>query len=491
MTAKNRKNNSSEKNASSSPDDVAKKSMKSNGVNVTVPQGSGSGSWVTFVAALCYIVLVAAAGFAAFYLQQVLEEVNQINKNNEESVKKNAELTRKMENVVQQVDSLRSAIDGVESALTTTRVELEGVNRAVRKGDSETRRVEEALLKLQNDLLRDLSDGIGEVKQAREQDFSSLEKTVGQRLAEVSDSIAASVEEFAEAQRETQGQLAGLKARLGDIEEPALIKQELSAIAEVVAELSTSKQATEASADSLREQISSVGAELQTRNQEVASLSKEVETVRLLVQETTGSLRQSISTAEDDVKALTDKTETLEGGLGMVTETLLSLEKELQAKASQTETLEGRVTTADEKVESLLTKCNTHESALATQGQAIDTAKASLQGEVGALKGHFEELHANFAALTGTLGSKSSSIFKQIEEYGKKLDSLEQSTKSGSPTATAKKLETLSSAVHGLEGKAAKLESHEKAISALQDSLKKTMTSLEILSKTPNKNKKV
>ena len=102
---KNRKSNTSEKNSAPSiQDDVAKKIQKtSNGVSGSAPLGSGSESWVKLTAVVCYIVLVAAAGFAAFYLQQVLEEVNEVSTKNEESLKKNAELTRKMENVLQQV----------------------------------------------------------------------------------------------------------------------------------------------------------------------------------------------------------------------------------------------------------------------------------------------------------------------------------------------------------------------------------------------------
>lgn len=107
MSVKNRnKHNSSEKNSSSNnQDDVAKKSPKSsNGVSSgPAPQGSGSGTSLKLIAALCYIVLVAVAGFAAIYLQQVLEEVHQISTKNKESAQKNAELTRQMEGVLQQV----------------------------------------------------------------------------------------------------------------------------------------------------------------------------------------------------------------------------------------------------------------------------------------------------------------------------------------------------------------------------------------------------
>lgn len=496
--AKNRnKSSSSEKNSiPSNQDDVAKKIPKtSNGVGGSAPHGSGSESWVKLIAVLCYIILVAAAGIAAFYLQQVLEEVHEVTTKNEESIKKNAELTRNMENVLHQVESLRSSVDGLESALGTTRAELEVASRAVRKGEGETRRVDDALQRLQNELLRDLSDGIKEVKEARERDFSSLEKTVEERLAELSRSIAASVAEFTEAQGEARSQLADLKSRLGDMEDPSMIKEELSAIVETVAELSATQKAAEASDDSLREQITAVGAELQTRNQEVGSLSQDVEAVRVLVQETSGSLRQSLMGAEAGVQALTDQAQNLQGGLDLATSALQSLEKELQAAVSRAERrsddLDERLRTSEDngkslgavvsdlssKVEALLDKFE-YESAQRDQWQAVEKV---MQGELEALRTSLRELQSNMAALSGSqskLVAKDSSFLEQIEGLKSRL-----------ATQSPEELEKLRSTVNGLVQKAAKLEKHEAAISALQSELQKTIGGLAALSQSPKHEK--
>ncbi|CDQ79465.1 unnamed protein product [Oncorhynchus mykiss] len=437
MTARHRnKNNLSEKTASPTQDDVAKKSPKPSSNGSPSIQGSGSGSWVKVIAALCYIALVAAAGFAAIYLQQVLKEVHQISSRNEETVRENAEVAHKVENVLQRVDNVRGAVDGLESALGIMRAEQEVGSRAVRKGEVEIRRVEEALQRLQNELLVDLSEGIKEVKEARERDFSSLEKTVEERLGELSASIAASVTEFTEAQGETQSQLADLKARLDDMEDPELIRQELSTIVDTVAGLSATKQATDESAYSLREQIAAVGVELQTRNQEIASMSQEVEA---------------------GIQALTDQDQSLQSSLELATEAQHSLEKELQGESARAEQrsdgLEVRLKVVEEggdslaasltdltsKFEVLLAKYDSHESTLAAQGTAAEKARATLQGELEELKGSLGELQSN--------------------------------------------LEKLKSTVDGLVGKAAKLESHEKAIEALQGSLQKTISSLEALTK--------
>lgn len=114
MTAKNRhKSSSGEKSPASSQDD-AKKSPKisssssgssSNGVSGPAPQGPPrSGSCLTLVAStLFYIALIGAVGFAAFYLQQVVEEMRTTSAGQEESARLSAELGSKMDSVVQQV----------------------------------------------------------------------------------------------------------------------------------------------------------------------------------------------------------------------------------------------------------------------------------------------------------------------------------------------------------------------------------------------------
>ncbi|XP_056133664.1 cytoskeleton-associated protein 4 [Lampris incognitus] len=514
MTAKNRNKQSSAVKAvapAATQDDAPRKSQKSpaNGAGGgPAPQPSGSGICLKLASALFYVALAAAVGFSAFYLQKMLEEVHQLRLQHGERARENTELAEKMESAVQQVESLRSVVDGLESALGVTRVELEGATGRLKRSEVETRRVEEALQKLQNDLLRDLSEGISEVKEARERDFSSLETTVEDRLAELSRSIAASVAEFTEAQGEVQGQLADVKSRLGEMEEPALIKQELSAIVNTVAQLSTARQVAEASGDLLREQIGIVRAELQTRNQEVSSLSEEVEAVRTMVQETVGNLKQSVTAAEANTQVLNDQALTLEGEVKQISEAVHTVQEEMQVAAAQTQKrsyeLEVRIK-ADEdsgesmavsvsaltsKVESLLAKYDSYESTLAAQGQAGEKARARLENELEALKSGLEEFQSNLAALGGAqskLASRDSSLGEQVEELEKRLVALEGSNKTGSNTL--EELEKLRGMVDGWKEKAVKLEGHEKAISALQDALKKTTMSLATLSRAPGKNK--
>ncbi|CAL8242075.1 unnamed protein product [Merluccius merluccius] len=509
MTAKNRnKASSGEKTTSSSPPqvDASTKRQKSGdgvcGVSAA-PSGSrsGGGGGVCFklTLALFYVGLVAAGGFAAFYLQQALEEIHQIGAKNEETARVNAGLHGQMESVLQQVESVRSVMDGLESSLAVTRSELAAASGRLKKGEVEKQRLEEALQKLQNDLLQDLSTGISEVKEARERDFSSLESTVEQRLAEVSLSVSSSVAEFTNAQGEVRGQLTDLKSRLGDAEDPALVKQELEAIAEAVAELRVAERASEAIAASLGKQIGSVSTELQTRNQEVASLSEEVDVMRALMQETVGSLKQTVTAAEVSMQELQERSLALEGGVAQAQEAVGSMQKEAQTRDVQqaqqrSDDLENRAKVSEEvarslaeltsRVESLLAKYDSHESALA--------ARAGLAAGLDTLKTGVEEIRSNMADLAERQAKQvatGSTLGELIEELDRRLSELEQSTRDS--IETPKHLENLRGLVVALEGKATKLEHHEQAISALQDALEQTTSSLAALSTPAEETKEI
>lgn len=394
-------------------------------------------------------------------------------------------------------------MDGLESSLSITRVELEGAVSRMKKNEQETRKVEEALQKLQNDLLRELSEGINEVKEARGKDFASLEKTVEERLAEVSQSIRASLQEFTEAQGEAQSQLADLKARLGDMEDPALIKQELSAIVNAVAEIKTTKEASDTSVESLREQISTVRAELQTRNQEVASLSQEVETVRSVVQENVGSLKQSVSTAEASVQALKDQHSALEGSVERAGEALRHVESvsnevaaharrraddlETRVKASEenADSLSTSVSDISSKVESLLARCDTTDGALAAQGRTVEQVKTGLEQEINNLKSSLGELQTNLDTLVDDqtkLTSENSAVEAQLKDLEEKLAALE-----GRSGVQPEQLQGLKSVADSLEAKVAKLEGHDEAIATMQQTLQKTTETLAKLSKGNDK----
>ncbi|KAI5617840.1 cytoskeleton-associated protein 4, partial [Silurus asotus] len=411
---------SSDKPAANPQDDAPKKIPKVSKADSSANSRSGSGKISKFLSALSYLVLVSGAAFASFYLQRVLTEVNQIRSESEEALQKNAEVLQKVEHALLQVNSMKLSLEGVEAAVGRTQAELESTNRAIIKGETETRRVEEVLQKLQNEILRDLSEGIREVKQAREHDFSSLEKTLEVRLAELSGSIADSVAEFTGAQEEAQAQLSHLKIRLEEHNEPGNLKDELLSITTAVAGLHTANEVAEGNIGVLREQIVSVSSELQTRNKEVVSLAEEIEAVRSLVQSTAGSLRQEVSTSQAKVQTMSDQIQSMKDDHLTTSQALQSLQTDMRGELSKTETrqddLEARVKATEKsievlensateqasRVEAFLFRYDTQESSLAAQSQEAENARQALKEELGGLKSSLGELQASIEALSDT-----------------------------------------------------------------------------------------
>lgn len=319
-----------------------------------------------------------------------------------------------------QVNSMQLSLEGLEAAVGRTQAELESTNRALTKGETETRKVEEVLQKLQNEILRDLSEGIREVKQAREHDFSSLEKTLEVRLAELSRSIADSVAEFTGAQEEAQAQLSKLKIQLKEHNEPGNLKDELLSITTAVAGLHTANEVAEGNIGVLREQIVSVSSELQTRNQEMASLSEEIESVRSLVQTTAGSLKQDVSASQAIVQAMSDRIQSVVDEQLHTSQALQSLQTVLRGELSKTETraddLESKLKVTEESIEALansateqasrveafLSKYDSHENSLASQSQVAEKARQALKEELGGLRSSLGELQASIEALADT-----------------------------------------------------------------------------------------
>lgn len=488
MAGKNRQKNA-EKNgsASSGSEDVPKKSAaKSNGAPGPGAQGppSGGSCLGLLASSLFYVALVGAAGVAAFYSQQVLEEMRQTNARHEESARNNAELSLRMAQVVEQTESLARVVDGLESSLGVTRVELEGAVARMKRGEVETRRVDDNLQKLQNDLLRELSKGIAEVKTSRERDFSSLERTVEERLSEVSASISGSVSVFSEAQEEARGQLEELKARLGQQDDPALIKEELGAIVEAVAELKVSGEARDAAAESLGAQVGAVRSEFQTRNQEVASLSQEVEAVRAVVQTTAGSLKEALSAAQAQIQILTDESQTLRGGTERIDEEVRDVQKRVDEASSQAqrrwEELDAKVKSLEEgaesqsrelsdRTESLMNKYDQSQNVLTKQGQTLENVREELKDARSSLK----EVQTKTSSRSLSEGS---GVDKMVQGLEARMEAVEKN-----------RLETLRKAVESLETRAAKHEGHQKAIAALQDAVQKTTQTLAKLAKQPQK----
>ncbi|MGH0116522.1 UNVERIFIED_CONTAM: hypothetical protein FKN15_009655, partial [Acipenser sinensis] len=279
------------------------------------------------------------------------------------------------------VDSLKLTVRNFDISLKDTNKELESTNKAVRKGETETHRIEEVLHKLQNEILQDLSNGIRDVREARERDFSYLEQTVEERLTELTKSINNNVSVFTEVQRVTQNELQTIKSKIDAVEDLGLLKSELLAITTAVAELSTATEVKEEAIESLKNQISSLQSEVQTRNQEVASTVQEFEELQETVQITGSSLRELISEAETSIKFVSEEVQVLHEGLQQVKASISEQEQNLLAMATsgeKTESLELRLKVVEENTETLIVSANEQSDSIESMFSKYDTHTSSL-----------------------------------------------------------------------------------------------------------------
>ncbi|RXN02300.1 cytoskeleton-associated 4 [Labeo rohita] len=408
MTAKNRNKNNSQPNndktlGSPQPEDAPKnKSPKV----AKADNATGSGGLMKFLSALTYLVFVIGTVIVSLCFYQELSDIKQTNSRYEESVKKCADA----EHALQQVRSMKASLESLESQMLTARTDLERTSRAVQKGEADTRRMEDSFQKLQNKISQELTQGIQEAKDAGNKDISSLERTMEERLAQLSRSIAESTAEFASQQSQYKNELLELKARLEEKDTPALIKQELTSLSRAVAILNTASEVAEGNVAVLREQIAAVGAELQTRNKEVASVSEDVEAVRTVVQSAVRTLRDEVSaarasaqTASDQLQGLNERLEQSSGALQSLEismrEELLKVDKRredvdirLKGVEENVEALESSLSEQTNRLSALTTKHESHENSLANYKTAAEKERQTLRDGLDGLRSSLEEL---------------------------------------------------------------------------------------------------
>lgn len=414
MTAKNRnKSNSHDKPPAIQHDDALKKSQKN------APVVAGPSALMKLISAVFYVTLAGGAGIAALYFHQELSEIKLMNLRHEESMDRYTEMTRDVQRALQQVSSVQESLEDLESAVAAVKADLQSSSRAVQRGEAESRRLEETLQNLQNKIFRDLTNSIQEVKDARERDVSSLERTLEERLAQLSRSIAESVAEFSGEQSRYKNELQELKSHLEEQQTPALLKQELTSINSAVANLNTANEVSEGNVEVLREQIAAVSAELQTRNKEVASVSEEIHSVHSMVRSTVGVLREEVSAARTDAQAASDRAQALSDGLERSDEALQTLETQLREELLKVERrgedVEARLKATEEsenllmsslteqtnKLDALTSKHESHESLL----QNYRTAAETLTDDVEAMKRRFEAVELKLDGLADAEGS--------------------------------------------------------------------------------------
>lgn len=451
---------------------------------------------------LFYLALVAAAAFSGWCVHHVLEEVQQVRRSHQDFSRQREELGQGLQSVEQKVQSLQATFGAFESILRSSQHKQDLTEKAVKQGESEISRIGEVLQKLQNEILKDLSDGIHVVKDARERDFTSLENTVEERLTELTKSINDNIAIFTEVQKRSQKEINDVKAKVASLEESEGYKQDLRALKDAVKEIQTSAKSREKDLEALRSSLQTMESDVYTEVRELVSLKQEqqafkeaADSERLALQALTTKLLQS----EESTSRLPEEIRRLEGelrqlkaeshrpeedGSSRTPDALDALQKKSQGLDSRLQNLEDEVHSVQvasarqtDSLESLLSKSQEHEQRLAVLqgrleglGSSSEADKDSLAGTVRslgeaqlALYGDVEELKRSVGELPSTVES-----LQKVQEQVHALLSQDQAQAARLPPQDF--LDRLSS-LDNLKSSVSQVESDLKMLRTAVDSL--------------------
>nr|XP_036862058.1 cytoskeleton-associated protein 4 [Manis javanica] len=354
-----------------------------------------------------------------------------------------------------QVQSLQTTFGTFESILRSSQHKQDLTEKAVKQGESEINRISEVLQKLQNEILKDLSDGIHVVKDARERDFTSLENTVEERLTELTRSINDNIAVFTEVQKRSQQEINDVKAKVATLGDPEAYKQDFKALKGVVKEIQTSVKSKEKDIEALRSTLQAMESDVYTEVKELVSLKQEQQKFKeaadsehltlqaltekiLQSEESTSRLPEAIRTLEEELRQLKAETLRPEDRVFRNSDALEALQEKNQGLDSRLQTVEDGVRAAQtasarqsEDLEALLVRSE-------EQGQRL----AALQERVAGL-GSSEADQRGLASTVRSLGEAQLSLYGDVEELKRSMGEL---------PSTVEALQKVQEQVHTLLG---------------------------------------
>ncbi|XP_037703810.1 cytoskeleton-associated protein 4 [Choloepus didactylus] len=462
---------------------------------------------------LFYLALVAAAAFSGWCVHHVLEEVQQVRRSHQDFSRQREQLGQGLQGVEQKVQSLQATFGTFESILRSSQHKQDLTEKAVKQGESEINRISEVLQKLQNEILKDLSDGIHVVKDARERDFTSLENTVEERLTELTKSINDNIAIFTEVQKRSQKEINDVKAKVASLEESQGYKQDLKALKEVVKEVQASVKSKDKDIEALRSSLQTVESDVYTEVKELVSLKQEQQkfkeaadsehlTLQTLMEkvlqseESISRLPEAIRRLEEDLhqlkaessrpeedrvfknsdalEVLQEKSQGLDSRLQTVEDGVHSMQtasaqqtENLESLLSKTEEHEQRLSALQERVQGLGSSSEADKDGLASSVRSLGEAQLSLYADVEELKRSVGELPSTLEALQRVQGQVHTLLSQDQaratplppQDYLDKLSSLDNLK--SSVTQVESDLKMLRTAVDSLVAYSVKIETTE------------------------------
>ncbi|XP_012410249.1 cytoskeleton-associated protein 4 [Trichechus manatus latirostris] len=451
---------------------------------------------------LFYLALVAAAAFSGWCVHHVLEEVQQVRLSHQDFSRQREELGQGLQGVEQKVQSLQATFGTFESILRSSQHKQDLTEKAVKQGESEINRISEVLQKLQNEILKDLSDGIHVVKDARERDFTSLENTVEERLTELTKSINDNIAIFTEVQKRSQKEINDVKAKVASLEESEGYKQDLKAMKEVVKEIQTSLKSKEKDLEALRSTLQTMESDVYTEVKELVSLKQEQQkfkevadmehvTLQTLTEKILQS-EESISRLPGEIRRLEEELHQLKADSNRLEEdgvfrnsdafealqrTSQGLDSRLQSVEDGVQSMQSTSAQQTESLESLLSKSEEYEQRLSALQERVEGLGSSSEADkdgvdrtVRSLGEAQLSLHADVEELKRSVGELPSTVeaLQKVQEQVHSLLSQDQAQAAHVPPQDY--LDKLSS-LDNLKSSVSQVESDLKMLRTAVDSL--------------------
>ncbi|XP_026355540.1 cytoskeleton-associated protein 4 [Ursus maritimus] len=405
---------------------------------------------------LFYLALVAAAAFSGWCVHHVLEEVQQVRRGHQDFSRQREELGQGLQGVEQKVQSLQATFGTFESILRSSQHKQDLTEKAVKQGESEISRISEVLQKLQNEILKDLSDGIHVVKDARERDFTSLENTVEERLTELTKSINDNIAIFTEVQKRSQKEINDVKAKVASLEDSEVYKQDLKALKEAVKETQFSVKSREKDIEALRSTLQTLESDVYTEVKELVSLKQEQQKFKeaansehLTLQALTEKLLQSeevTSRLPEEIRKLKEELHHLETeALRPEEDGVYKHSASLAALQEKSQGLDSRLQSVEDGVDAVQTASARHSEnleALLARSVEQERRLAALQERVAGL-GPSEADAGGLASTVRSLGEAQLSLYSDVEELKRSMGEL---------PSTVEALQKVQEQVHTLLG---------------------------------------
>ncbi|KAM9276036.1 cytoskeleton-associated protein 4 isoform 1-T1 [Cariama cristata] len=400
---------------------------------------SGAGPRRGWALLLGAAVVLGAALPAGWYVRQLREEVGRSAREREASGRQRQELAATLDAVVQKVRSLQATFGEFESMMKIAQQKQEVTEKAVKQGENEINRISEVLQKLQNEILKDLSDGIHMVKDARERDFTSLENTVEERLTELTKSINDNIAVFTEVQQRSQDEINNMKAKVDSLEQADVYKHEIKVLKDAFDEMQASMKTKEKDIETLKSTIDSMESDVYTEVKELVNLKQEHEKFKEAADTehlSLKALQEKVLRAEDSIMQLPSDIKRLDEDLLQVKADLNKWEEnELFRKALETfgknsEGLESRLRHIEDSVESLTSVAAQNsekwQSFLSKEAE-YENKLSALEQSVMALQRISDMDITSVTDVLKNLGESQTSLFNDMESLRRSISDLPSS----------------------------------------------------------------